>query len=97
MNSERGAYYREMREKLGQMKSLFGNQPEADGYKRHFEESVAANELEVALHSLCDFLFEPSTRPVSEATVNEIANFHAAMGIEDACSSKLRAKASAAA
>jgi hypothetical protein len=94
MTNERNAYYREINAALGEMKWLFDDQPKAAGYRDYFEETLDANELEIALHALCNFLLETTTRPVPESVIAQIQAVHAAMGLQDQCVSKLREKRS---
>jgi hypothetical protein len=92
MTNERLAYYREINSRLRQMIGLFDDQPGGATYRDYFEETLDANELEIALHALCNFLLETTTRPVAESVVVQIGALHGAMGLEDECVSKLREK-----
>jgi len=92
MTNERNAYYREINAALAEMKWLFDDQPKAAGYREYFEETLDANELEIALHTLCNFLLETTTRPVPESVIAQIHAVHAAMGLQDQCVSQLREK-----
>jgi hypothetical protein len=87
------AHYRDVNERLTGLKDLISD---ADRL-RYFEESLAANELEVALHALCDFLLEPRTPPVSRVPLREIETLHALMEIQDDCTKRLAEKADGAA
>jgi hypothetical protein len=82
------AYYRIVGERLERLKPLLSD---ADR-RRYFEESLAANELEIALHALCNYLLEPGTPSVSRAALNEIESLHAQMEIEDDCARRLAEK-----
>ena len=82
------AYYRDVSERLGSLKDLISDA----GRLKYFEESLAANELEVALHALCDFLLEPRTPAVSCAALRQIESLHTLMEIEDDCIKKLSEK-----
>jgi hypothetical protein len=84
------AHYRMISERLGSLRHLFSD----DERLKYFEESLAANELEVALHALCTFLLEPSIPPVSSAALERIGNLHSLMQLEDDCVERLRLKAS---
>jgi hypothetical protein len=87
VNSLQG-HYRDVSDRLGRLKDLVSN---AEGL-RYFEESLAANELEVALHALCDFLLERSSLPVSSAVLEQVKDLHDLMQLEDNCVEKLKQK-----
>jgi hypothetical protein len=58
-----------------------------------FDEFLDANELELALHVVCDFLLEPATPAASRQIRLEIERLHAKMEIIDNCAARLRIKA----
>ena len=59
---------------------------------QYFDESLAANEFEIALpHSLRDLLLEPDAPRVSEATISQIDAIHKLMMLEDTFVHDLRA------
>lgn len=64
------------------------------GRLRYFEESLDANELEIALHALCDFLLEPNTPSVSGDVLEQIEGLHSLLQLRDDCIERLRQKAS---
>ena len=86
-------HYRILGERLERLKGLVSD---ADR-RRYFEESLAANELEVALHALCNFLLEPGAPPVSGTALHEIESLHAEMRIVDDCARRLAEKRRASA
>jgi hypothetical protein len=94
MTDERLAYYREISSRLREMIGLFDDQPGGASYRGYFEETLDANELEIALHALCNFLLETKTRPVAESVIVQIQALHGAMGLEDECVSRLKQKLS---
>jgi hypothetical protein len=57
-----------------------------------FDECLAENELELALHVACDFFLRDETRLVNLDTLAVIEAAHAAMSIEDDCLYRLRLK-----
>ncbi len=66
---------------------------DADGHagsQGAFDELLAANELELALHVACDFLLTHETRGIESGILTRIEAAHSAMGVEDACLSQLR-------
>jgi hypothetical protein len=55
-----------------------------------FDELLEADELEVALHTLCDcVLTAPATR-ITDAEIEKIRLLRAEMELEDECVSRLR-------
>ena len=85
-------HYRDLIRRLDSLKGLFSGRPGASGLRAYFEESLAANELEVALHALCAFLLDPSAPPVSGTVAEQVSELHSLMGLEDECVYKLTAK-----
>lgn len=57
-----------------------------------FDEFLAQNELELALHVACDFLLSHQGIPINRDTLTAIESAHAAMDIEDDCLLKLQRK-----
>ena len=61
-------------------------------FRRHrsrFHEYLDQNELELALHAVCDGLMESSTH-CSEEVVRMIDDAHTGMGLHDSCAEALR-------
>jgi hypothetical protein len=52
MSDERLAYYRDISSRLREMIGLFDDQQGGASYRGYFEETLDANELEIALHAL---------------------------------------------
>jgi hypothetical protein len=50
-----------------------------------FDEFMREQEFELALHVVCDYILEPNTLTVSNATVEEIRRLHTEMRIVDDC------------
>jgi hypothetical protein len=50
-----------------------------------FDEFMDQYEFELALHVVCDFILEPDSPRVDQATIDRIQRLHAAMGIDDRC------------
>lgn len=86
-------HYRDLRRKLEDLRPLFVSRRLAStqpGYLRHFDQSLDANEYEVALHALIDFLLEPATDPISQDAITEISDVHSLMGLNDDCVNRLK-------
>jgi hypothetical protein len=62
------------------------------GMEELFDEFLAANELELALHVACDFLLDSKLRLVDSSIVSRIEAAHAAMNLNDECVERLRMK-----
>ena len=58
----------------------------------HFDEFLEANEFEVALHTLCDYLRERPAVNVGLGEIQKIEDLHLKMQLRDECSSELRAR-----
>jgi len=63
---------------------------------QYFDESLDANELEIALHALCDFMLRDGAPPIDGAALAQIDSLHHLMGINDSCVNKLRLNATRA-
>ena len=61
---------------------------------RYYDESLDANESEIALHALCHFLLQPGVPAVTNEELGEIERLHTLMDIDDDCVTKLRQKRS---
>ena len=84
-------HYREVHDILLPLERVFEGNAEGQKYRRFFREELDANELEVALHAICDFLAgAPTTMPISGSVVDQIEVLHKKMAIEDDCIAKLR-------
>lgn len=55
-----------------------------------FDEFIEQNELELALHAICDFLLEREQVAVEERDVEAIEALHEQMQITDECCSAIR-------
>jgi hypothetical protein len=58
----------------------------------HFDEFLEANEFEVALHALCDYLLEQPVMSVGLEEIRRIEDLHQKMQLRDECSAELRAR-----
>ena len=57
-----------------------------------FDEFLEANEFELALHTLCDFVRENENIPVTGELLERIDELHKMMEIDDDCATWLRAR-----
>lgn len=55
-----------------------------------FDELLEANELEIALHALCDCILTAHAPRISDAEIEKIALLHAKMELADDCVSSIR-------
>jgi len=69
---------------------LFNKVPESR--LAYFDELLWANELEVALHTLCNFLLEHESATVETHDISAIESLHRQMQLVDECVSQLRYK-----
>jgi hypothetical protein len=79
--------------KLLELRSDIAMPQDARGYCELFDEFVRECEFGLALHAVCDYLLEPLTPAVGEATTERIQALHESMKILDDCVAKLRQKA----
>lgn len=92
MTNNLHSHYRDVAGQLETLSKVFSNGPEGSKYKDFFDEYFAVNELELALHAVCDFLFEPTTSAVDEATVRRIETLHQLMELQDDCVARIKEK-----
>jgi hypothetical protein len=85
-------HYKVLESSLLELRHLFLLNENLSDYRQHFDEVLNANEFEIALHALCDFLLEPTTPNVGLDEINKIDTLHEKMGLNDDCSAALRAK-----
>jgi hypothetical protein len=65
----------------------------SETFRDLFDEFLEHHEFEVALHTLCDFVLESDSPPVTTKILEQIQHLHAAMKINDSCVEQLRKKA----
>jgi hypothetical protein len=87
-----GELYAEMTPRLMALRPLFSLNENLASYRDFFDELLEANEFEVALHALCDFLMEPGIPGIGLEEIEEIEKIHQRMKLEDNCGTGLRAK-----
>lgn len=83
-------HYAELARRLHSLRPLFSLNEGIPSYRTYFDEALDANEFELALSSLCDFLLEPTTPAIASAEIEEIGALFRAMNLEDDRISVLR-------
>ena len=86
------SHFRDVADRLEALRNVFPAGKEGSRYLGFFEEYLRANELELALHAVCDFLLEPTTPQPADDALSKIKTLHELMGLEDDCVPKLRRK-----
>jgi len=64
-----------------------------EAFRDLFDEFLEHHEFELALHTLCDFVLESDSPPVTTTILEQIQHLHASMKINDSCVERLRKKA----
>lgn len=83
-------HYRSVSAQLLTLETIFDNSERGKGYRNYFRELLGANELEIALHAVCDFLIEQSVPPKDAQVLIRIDDLHKQMQIHDDCVDKLK-------
>jgi len=84
------AHYEHVAALLQPLRAVFDTEAAHGQQREFFDELLAANELEIALHLACSFLLD-SLIPVFDASVlARIETAHRAMDLHDDCVEKLR-------
>ena len=74
------------------LSGAFGESAEGKNSRESFEEFLEANEYEIALHILCDFLLEHEPVVLTEGLLNEISELHTMMKLDDNRGEAMRRK-----
>ena len=85
-------HYAELETRLQNLRSLFSLNGNLMDYRGHFDEYLSANEFELALDTLCDFLSSPSTPGIAPKEIEKIDTAYSSMDIGEDRTSDLRAK-----
>jgi hypothetical protein len=85
-------HFEELTRQLLVLRSLFSLNESLSNFRVDFDEYLNANEFELALDRLCDFLVEPTTPKVPREEIEKIGAVYRAMNIGDDRISALRAK-----
>ena len=94
-NPEFRDHYEALKRNLLELRPLFSLDGNQLGYLQYFDEELDANEFEIALHALCNFLLEPTTPETSPKVIEKVEVIHQMMELEDGCGLALRAKSKA--
>jgi hypothetical protein len=84
--------WEDMRLKLESLRHLLPSDKNPDSRLAYFDELLWANELEVALHTICNFLLEHESATVETRDIATIENLHRQMELDDDCVNQLRDK-----
>ncbi len=75
-------------ERLSSLKPAFSGNHSEDRLDR-FNEYLSANEFDLALHILCDYLIEHAPKSLNPRLVADISELHSMMELEDECGAML--------
>jgi hypothetical protein len=96
MGTDDGPEYREhyaaLTKQLRSLRPLFSLNESDSSLRAYFDESLEANEFEIALSALCDFLLQPTTPGIESAEVEKIDAAFRAMDLDDDRVAELRGK-----
>ncbi len=84
--------YDDLGKRLEALRATFPDSPEGLARRKYFDENLAANEFEIALHALCDFAVEFHNARMNAGVILHIEELHRLMDLEDTCVSDLRSK-----
>jgi hypothetical protein len=90
--SEIHRHWAEVRAELLALRASVAELPAEREILGLFDEFLEANELGLALESLCDFILEQSGFVPSEEIVGRIERIHGWIGVSDGCGTELRIK-----
>jgi len=85
-------HYADLTRQLQGLRPLFSLNESDSSFLAYFDEWLAANEFEIALGALCDFLLEPSTSGIAWAELEMIDAAFRTMGLDDDRVAALRGK-----
>jgi hypothetical protein len=85
-------HYANLTRQLQSLRPLFSLNENLSSFRVYFDEELDANEFEVALSTLCDFLLEPSTPGIASAELEKIDAAFRAMNLGEDCTSALKGK-----
>jgi hypothetical protein len=85
-------HWASVRSDLLDLRHLFASNPGGNVSVDYFDKSLEANELEIALHALCDRVLTASTTRISDAEIEKVALLHVQMELADECVSSIRRK-----
>ena len=79
-----------LRRDLCELRHLFASNAQEPGQLSYFDESLEANEFEIALHALCDCVLAASTPQIADEEIEKISLLHIKMDLRDDCIDSLR-------
>jgi hypothetical protein len=85
-------HYADLARQLQSLRPLFSLNESLSNFRAFFDEELNANEFEVALQALCDFLLEPTTPGIASAELEKIDAAFRAMNLDDHRTAALHAK-----
>jgi hypothetical protein len=83
-------HWRDVTVELETLRAAFPPSERAEKALRLFDEFLSENELDLALHVLCDFLLETGTGSTTPDLRSRLERLHAVMGIVDDCVVRLQ-------
>ena len=86
------AVRKELQDRLRNLRSVLVTE-RSEAFRDLFDEFLEHHEFELALHTLCDFVLESDSPPVTTTILEQIQHLHATMKINDSCVEQLRKKA----
>ena len=86
------AHFREIAVRLETLRNVFSSGKQGAKYEAFFDEYLQANDLELALHAVCDFLLDSTTRQPTDLALRTIESLHNLMELRDDCVAKLKEK-----
>lgn len=81
-----------LRRDLFELRHLFASNAQEPGQLNYFDESLEANEFDIALHALCDCVLAASTLRITDEEIEKISLLHAKMDLRDDCVDSMRQK-----
>ena len=85
-------HYADLTKQLQSLRRLFSLNESLSSFRAYFDEELDANEFEIALSALCDFLLEPETPGIALAELERIDAAFRAMNLSDDRIAALQAK-----
>ena len=82
-------HYRSVSDQLRSLEPIFDESEHGKNYRGYFREFLEVNELELALHAVCDFLLERGPAVFDEEIIHRVDSLHQQMSIHDDCTTKL--------
>jgi hypothetical protein len=79
---------------LGCLRGTFEDMGPARQQREFFEQYLDENELELALHIVCEYILESPASMIGPSVLANIEEAHRAMDLQDDCVEKIRLKIS---